>query len=121
MLTLGAVSGQFQALYNGGLEILLRIWHPLCGGIFLEGNMVGIRFTVSLRLRVRMALRDSVEFRFKAWPGFGCISVGIRDLGSVLVVPDVPIAVGAPVLVGELVAVWRPALEFEVHPVMRYF
>ena len=50
MLTLGAVVRQFQALYNGGLEIRLRIWNPLCGGIFLEGNMVGIRVTVSLRL-----------------------------------------------------------------------
>ena len=40
--------------------------------------MVGIRVTVSLRLRVPMTLRDSVEFRFKAWPGFRCISVGIR-------------------------------------------
>ena len=70
---------------------------------------------------VRVTLRARVEFRFKAWPGFGCISVGIRGLGSVLAVLDVPKAVGAPVVVGELVAVWRPALEFEVHPVMGYF
>ena len=34
---------------------------------------------------------------------------------------DLPIAVGAPVVVGELVAVWRPSLEFEVNPVMGYF
>ena len=35
--------------------------------------------------------------------------------------PDVPIAVGAPVVVGELVPVWIPALEFDVNPAMGYF
>ena len=41
--------------------------------------MVGIRVTVSLRFRVLRTLRHTVEFRFKAWLGFRCISVGIRN------------------------------------------
>ena len=44
----------------------------------LEGTIVGIRGTISLRLRVGMTLRDSAEFRFKVWTGFRCKSAGIQ-------------------------------------------
>ena len=47
-----------------------------------------------------MTLRDSVEFRFKVWPGFGCKSVGIRWRVLIAVV-----AVGVLVILGLLVTV----------------
>ena len=77
--------------------------------------MVGIRVTVSLRLRVGMKLRDSVEFRCNMWPGFRCKSVGIRwrvltAVGAmgVLVIQGLfvtTIVVGVLVLVGVFLAV----------------
>ena len=34
--TLGAVDiPTFQALFNGGLELLLRLWSPLCGKVLV--------------------------------------------------------------------------------------
>ena len=30
---LGAVGVQLQALFNGGLELLCRLWSPLCDGV----------------------------------------------------------------------------------------
>ena len=67
----------------------------------MEGNMVGISVTVSLRLRVGMTLRDSVGFRLEVWPGFGHISVPIRNDGWRVLIAVV--AVGVLVRVGVII------------------
>ena len=69
MRTLGAVEGQLQALFNGGFELVLRLWSPPCGrGIM--GSKVGVRAGVSfLRFIIMIKVRVRVRVRVRARAG----------------------------------------------------
>ena len=40
--TLGAVGGQLQAFFNGGLELPLILWSPTCGGSIIIAARLGL-------------------------------------------------------------------------------
>ncbi len=67
MRTLGAIGGQLQALFNGSLELRLRLWSPPCCEVLLcvlYGVVrVRLRLTVWIRVRVRFRVRVRIRNR----------------------------------------------------------